>query len=91
MSIIRCSGCERSVDTDFVDCEVVEHKYGNLEFCPSCAERRQDELDRGDAMASMAEEIEAGVRCPRCTQDMPDRDSAEGCEDLFCPFMGGDQ
>lgn len=31
------------------------------------------------------------VTCPRCKQEMPDRDSAEGCEDLVCPFIGGDK
>lgn len=28
--------------------------------------------------------------CPRCDQAMPDRDHAEGCEDLDCPAIGGE-
>lgn len=38
MSIIRCHKCERSVDTDFEETEIVEHKYGDVEICVRCAE-----------------------------------------------------
>lgn len=30
-------------------------------------------------------------KCPRCGEVMQDKDEAEGCEDLACPAIGGEQ
>jgi len=64
MSIIRCHDCQRDCDSDFIDMEVIEHKYGDIELCPACASDRMDEQDRADAAEAKAEQLNAHVAEP---------------------------